>query len=366
MFRGTLNRVAGGKLKSQNKFSALGNSNRISGVFRNLGYSKTRFASTLAFLETDGEGQLSAASLSAITAAGALNQPITTILVNGKDKGSVTSQISKIPNVEKIILSNSEEYKLPENLVPLFKKVLSESEDFTHFLVPSSFMGKSVLPRLASQLNVQPISEIHAINSATQFKRFVYAGNLIETIESSDKLILGSIRASSFEPINLEAAESASPVVEEVDYVNPETSLNVKFIKENLAATDNRPELLSAKIVVSGGKAFGSKENFATLLNPLADSLGAAIGASRAAVDAGYVDNSLQVGQTGKIIAPELYIAIGISGAIQHLAGMKDSKVIVAINKDSEAPIFNIADFGLVGDLESVIPELTKAINESK
>ncbi len=331
--------------------------------------SLKNFASTLAFVESHN-GQITPASLSTLQAATKLNQPITTILLGSDASTIAKQQLGKVSaSIEKALVANNDKYNhyLPEHISPILTQLLSDkANDFSHFLVPSSFVGKAILPRIASKLDVQPISDITGIESANVFQRFIYAGNAVATIKSNDSLILASIRSSTFEPVALANEAAAKEIkVEELDYVNPETEPSTEFVGESIVQSA-RPDLGSAKAVVSGGRGLGSKEKFDELLEPLANSLGAAIGASRAAVDSGFVDNSLQVGQTGKIIAPELYVAVGISGAIQHLAGMKDSKVIVAVNKVDDAPIFNVADFGLVGDLFEVVPELTKKINEAK
>ncbi|QPG75758.1 hypothetical protein FOA43_003118 [Brettanomyces nanus] len=327
-------------------------------LFRTIRPVSVRLGSTLAFLETAG-GQITPASLSTVTAATQIGDPITVLLV-GAGSMEAAKQAYKLPSVQKIIVSESEKYNhyLPEEVSPLVVKLLKENSGFKHFLVPASTAGKNFLPRVGAVLDLQPLSEIIKVVSADTFVRPTYAGNAVLTVKSKDDVILASVRPSAFEPA-AEESTATSASVEEVDYVK--SGNKTEFISEKLI-TSERPDLSSAKVVVSGGRGLKSKEEFDQLLYPLADKLNASVGASRAAVDAGFCDNSLQVGQTGKVIAPNLYIAVGISGAIQHLAGMKDSKVIVAINKDEEAPIFNVSDVGLVGDLLDIIPELTKKL----
>ncbi|VEU23252.1 DEKNAAC104380 [Brettanomyces naardenensis] len=316
-----------------------------------------RFSSTLAFLETTGP-QVTAASLSTLNAAAQVGNPITAILVGSKSE-EAAKQVSKLQSVSKILISKSNKYDhyLAEEVSPLLASVLSKDSDYTNFFVPASTAGKGILPRLGALLDVQPLSEIIKVVSPDTFVRPTYAGNAILTVKSKDKVVLASVRASAFEPV--EESGSSSSSIEEIPYV--ESGNKTQFVSEKLI-TSERPDLGSAKSVVAGGRGLKSKEEFDEFIYPLADKLNAAVGASRAAVDAGFCDNSLQVGQTGKIVAPNLYLAVGISGAIQHLAGMKDSKVIVAINKDEEAPIFSVADIGLVGDLFEIVPELTKKI----
>lgn len=334
---------------------------------RGVQLSLKNFASTLAFIET-ANGKITPGSLSALAAAKQLNQPITALLVGESAAKVAKSELNKLDSglFSKVIVSGDKRYNhyLPEEVTPLFHKVLADSDnDFKHFFVPASFVGKSILPRVASQLNVQPISDIVAVKDASTFRRLIYAGNAVATVKSKDSIILASVRTSAFEPLQLSEESKGEVSVEELAYVPTENT--TEWVGENLIKSE-RPDLGSAKVVVSGGRGLGSKEKFDELIEPLAHSLNAAIGASRAAVDAGYVDNSLQVGQTGKIVAPDLYISVGISGAIQHLAGMKDSKVIVAINKAEDSPIFNVSDYGLVGDLFEIVPELTKKIQEAK
>ena len=296
-----------------------------------------KFASTLAFVESSNN-KITPASLSALNAAKKLNQPITAILVGKTSAKIVKDELPKYSaNIEKVLIAPDSKYNhyLPEEVSPLLQSILSDSSnDFTHCIVPSSFTGKSLLPRVAAKLNVQPISDIIAVEGPSTFQRFIYAGNAIATIKSSDSLVLASVRASSFEP--LEAGAPKELAVQELAYVEPEAKEEAEWVGENIMKSE-RPDLGSAKYVVSGGRGLGSKENFDKLIDPLAKSLNAAVCASRGAVDGGFVDNSLQVGQTGKIIAPDLYIAVGISGAIQQLAGMRDSKAVGANNKAEEA-----------------------------
>jgi electron transfer flavoprotein alpha subunit len=272
------------------------------------------------------------------------------VLVAGKGCSGVAQAASKADGVSKVLLADAPELEhgLAENVAPLLADL---AKNYSHVLAPSGTYGKNILPRAAALLDVQQISDISAVVDADTFQRPVYAGNAIATVKSSDKIKIITVRGTNFESV---AATGGSASVENISGKG-ESGLS-KFDSIAVVKSD-RPELTSAKIVISGGRGVGSKENFA-IVEKLADKLGAAMGASRAAVDAGYVPNDWQVGQTGKVVAPDLYIAIGISGAIQHLAGMKDSKVIVAINKDPDAPIFGIADYGLVGDLFQIVPEL--------
>ena len=280
------------------------------------------------------------------------------VLVAGAGVGAVAEAAAKIAGVAKVLVADNAAYahQLPENVVPLVAGLVIEQRTiYSHVLASATSNGKNILPRVAAQLDVDQISEIISVESADTFKRPIYAGNAIATVQSTAAIKVITVRATGFDPV---AAEGGSAAVEAVAAAhNAGTS---SFVSEELAKSD-RPELTAAKIVVSGGRGMQNGDNFKHLY-ALADKLGAAVGASRAAVDAGFVPNDMQVGQTGKIVAPQLYIAVGISGAIQHLAGMKDSKVIVAINKDEEAPIFQVADYGLVADLFEAVPELEKLV----
>ena len=246
---------------------------------------------------------------------------------------------------------------MAENIAPLLKSII-ESQDISHVFAAHSAFGKSAVPRLAAMIDVQPITDIIGVEGADQFVRPVYAGNAIATVKSTDAIKLVTVRGSAFAPA--EPASASTPI--EAFTQDPNAASPTAIVSENMTTSDERPDLASAEKVVSGGRGVKDKEGFNKFIIPLADALGAAVGASRAAVDSGYADNALQVGQTGKVVAPKLYVAVGISGAIQHLAGMKDSKLIVAINKDAEAPIFSVADVGLVGDLFKVVPELTEKL----
>ncbi len=273
------------------------------------------------------------------------------VLVIGHQCQKAAEQAAKLAGVTSIKLADHAvyEHQLPETVAPLIAEV---AKNYTHVLMAATTTGKNTLPRSAALMDVQAISDVIAVIDADTFKRPIYAGNVIATVKSSDDIKCLTIRATAFDATPTIDSDAKISTIDTV--VNQSAS---KFVKEALAESD-RPELTAAKIVVSGGRGVKNKENF-DLIYQLADKLGAAVGASRAAVDAGYVPNDMQVGQTGKIVAPELYIAIGISGAIQHLAGMKDSKVIVAINNDEDAPIFQVADYGLVSDLFEAVPELT-------
>lgn len=311
---------------------------------------------TLALVEGVSNG-ISPASLSTITAATQIGEPVTAI-VFGSNGDSVAEAVAKTEGVSKVLVAKDSEYDhyLAEKVSPLLKKII-EDQKFTHFLTAGSSIGKSILPRLGALLDVQPVSEIVKVVDPTTFVRPIYAGNALATVKSKDSIILASVRASAFPPAEIGGATApVEQVTESVEFGN-----SAQFVSEQIVKSE-RPELGLATRVVSGGRGLKNKEMFDQLIDPLATKLNAAIGASRAAVDSGFCDNSLQVGQTGKIVAPDLYIAVGISGAIQHLTGMKDSKVIVAINKDADAPIFNVADVGLVGDLNEVIPELTNKL----
>jgi electron transfer flavoprotein alpha subunit len=277
------------------------------------------------------------------------------VLVAGTNAGEAAKAAAQIAGVAKVIHADGPhlEHGLAENVAA---QVLAIAGNYSHILFPATAGGKNVAPRVAAKLDVAQISDITKVDSPDTFERPIYAGNAIATVQSADKIKVITVRTTGFDPA---AATGGSASVETASA--EADSGKSTFLGQEIAKND-RPELTAAKIIVSGGRAMGSNEKFHEVLEPLADKLGAAIGASRAAVDAGYAPNDLQVGQTGKIVAPQLYIACGISGAIQHLAGMKDSKVIVAINKDPEAPIFSVADYGLEADLFQAVPELIKAL----
>ena len=292
------------------------------------------------------------ATLNTITAALACGDQVQ-VLIAGSNAGNAAQAAALIKGVSRVIHADAPhlDHALAENIAA---QVMSIARDFSHILFPASASGKNIAPRVAALLDVSQISDATRIINADTFERPIYAGNVIATVQSSDLIKVITVRSTAFEPA---PAEGGSAPIDTLAAV-ADTGLSI-FAGSEIARNDH-PELTGAKIVVSGGRALGSRTNFNDVLGPLADKLGAAIGASRAAVDAGYAPNDWQVGQTGKIVAPTLYIACGISGAIQHLAGMKDSKVIVAINKDPEAPIFSIADYGLEADLFEAIPELLK------
>jgi len=304
--------------------------------------------SILVIAEHDN-ANLKGATLNTVAAAKEIGSDVT-LLVAGSDTASVISEAQQLNGVTKILACDDDLYKnsLAEELSIL---VTSLASDFSYILAPATTFGKNLLPRISAKLDVQQISDIISVESENTFKRPIYAGSCIATVKSNDAVKLITVRSTAFDPV---ATDNSDVPIESVDVAN---SANIsEFVSEELAKSD-RPELTSANIVISGGRGMQSGDNF-HLLDSIADKLGAAVGASRAAVDAGFVPNDYQVGQTGKIVAPDLYIAVGISGAIQHLAGMKDSKVIVAINKDEDAPIFQVADYGLVSDLFNALPEL--------
>ncbi|WP_085693711.1 electron transfer flavoprotein subunit alpha/FixB family protein, partial [Pseudomonas sp. R11(2017)] len=292
-------------------------------------------------------GAVAPATLNTVAAAAKIGGDVH-VLVAGANVGGVAEAAAKIAGVAKVLVADNAAYAhvLPENVAPLIVELVEQSgaKGYSHVLAPATTNGKNILPRVAALLDVDQISEIISVESADTFKRPIYAGNAIATVQSSASVKVITVRTTGFDAV---AAEGGSAAVEAVAAAH-NAGIST-FVGEELAKSD-RPELTAAKIVVSGGRGMGNGDNFKHLYS-LADKLGAAVGASRAAVDAGFVPNDMQVGQTGKIVAPQLYIAVGISGAIQHLAGMKDSKVIVAINKDEEAPIFQVADYGLVADL---------------
>ncbi|WP_428240401.1 electron transfer flavoprotein subunit alpha/FixB family protein [Gynuella sp.] len=308
--------------------------------------------SILVIAEYDGQA-LAPVTLNVIAAAAQIGGDID-LLVAGSDCSSVAENAAKVPSVAKVLVADQPElsHLLAENVAEL---ILSIADKYSHIIAPATTNGKNYLPRVAALLNVEQISEVIAVEGPDTFKRPIYAGNGIATIQSADAVKVMTVRGTAFDPV---AAEGGSASIESVSaQCNKGVS---EYVSEEVAESD-RPELTAAKVVISGGRGMQSGENFA-MLERIADKLGAAVGASRAAVDAGFVPNDMQVGQTGKIVAPDLYIAVGISGAIQHLAGMKGSKVIVAINKDEEAPIFQVADYGLVADLFDAVPELEKAL----
>lgn len=293
--------------------------------------------------------QLNPATLSAVSAATQLDDTID-LLVAGNDCQSVVEQSSNILSVNKVLVADNAVYDhfLAENMAPLIADI---ADGYSHILATATTMAKNIMPRVAALLDVQAISDICAVVSEDTFKRPIYAGNLIATVQSIDTVKVITVRGTAFDAVSAEGGDATIEVIDQVHDKSIST-----FVGEQLAESD-RPELTAANIVISGGRGMASGDNF-DMLYRIADKLGAAVGASRAAVDADFVPNDMQVGQTGKIVAPDLYIAVGISGAIQHLAGMKDSKVIVAINKDEEAPIFSVADYGLAADLFAALPEL--------
>lgn len=309
--------------------------------------------SILVIAEHDNK-TLNQVTLKAVAAAAEIGGDIH-ILVAGLNAQSVADNAAQAAGVHRVLLADNAayEHQLAENVSELVAKV---GADYTHILAPATTTGKNFMPRVAALLDVGQISDIVAVESADTFKRPIYAGNATATVQSDDSIKVITVRGTAFDPV---ADTGGSASVEAITDVF--ASDKIEFVGEQLAQSE-RPDLASAPVVISGGRGMQNGENF-KLLESLADKLGAAVGASRAAVDAGFVPNDMQVGQTGKIVAPQLYIAVGISGAIQHLAGMKDSKVIVAINKDEEAPIFQVADYGLVADLFEALPELEKALS---
>ncbi|XP_065200928.1 electron transfer flavoprotein subunit alpha, mitochondrial [Planococcus citri] len=313
-----------------------------------------RLQSTLVIAEHSDQ-KLAPITKNAITAASKLGNEVT-VLVAGESTSSVAEQVSKVKGVSKVLTAEAAEYKglLPEVVAPLVVATQNNLKS-SHVVVGSSAFGKSVLPRVAALLDVSPISDVIDIKSPDTFVRTIYAGNAISTLKSNDNVKLLTVRGTSFEA----ASDGGSASVSSAPSGSYASSTS-QWVSQELTKSD-RPDLASAKIIVSGGRGLKSAENF-EMLYKLADKMGAAVGASRAAVDAGYVPNDMQIGQTGKIVAPELYIAVGISGAIQHLAGMKDSKTIVCINKDPDAPIFQVSDYGLVADLFKAVPEMLEKI----
>ena len=308
--------------------------------------------SVLVLVEHDGSS-IKDATLAAVTAAGKLGEVHALVAGNGVD--GVAQAAAKIAGVAKVLVADASHlsHDLAENVAPVAAKLMANRDAF---VAPASTFGKNIAPRVAALLDVMQVSDVIGIEDSNTFVRPIYAGNAIATVRSSDQKKVITARGTAFEKASREGGSAS------VEQVDTGSDAGVSSFVNLEASESERPELTSAKVIVSGGRAFGSSDQFHSLLDPRADKLGAAVGASRAAVDAGYAPNDYQVGQTGKIVAPEVYIAIGISGAIQHLAGMKDSKTIVAINKDEEAPIFQVADIGLVGDLFKIVPELTEKL----
>lgn len=307
----------------------------------------------LVIAEHDNQS-LKAGTLNTITAAAKLGE--VHVLVAGHNAAAAAEAAKGVAGVAKVLLADAAHYAhgLAENLGALVSDL---AKSYSHVLAPASSFGKNLLPRVAALLDVAQISEIVAIESADTFVRPIYAGNVLATVQSADPIKVITVRTTAFDAAGLGGSAAVETVAAAAD-----AQLS-SFVGQELTKSD-RPELGSAKVIVSGGRALGSEEQFKAVIDPLADKLSAAVGASRAAVDAGYAPNDYQVGQTGKVVAPQLYFAVGISGAIQHLAGMKDSKVIVAINKDEEAPIFQVADYGIVGDLFTVVPELMAELSK--
>jgi len=307
---------------------------------------------TLVWVEHDG-ATVKDATLSAVTAAGKLGD--VHLLVAGQGVGGVADQAAKIAGVAKVHVADDAAYghALAENVAPLVAELMGHHDAF---VAPATTNGKNIAPRVAALLDVMQISDILSVESDDTFTRPIYAGNAIATVQSKDAKKVITVRGTAFDKAAMDGGSAA------IEAVGSTGDKGVSSFVSAEIAKSERPELTSAKVIVSGGRALQNSENFHTIIEPLADKLGAAVGASRAAVDAGYVPNDYQVGQTGKIVAPEVYIAVGISGAIQHLAGMKDSKTIIAINKDEDAPIFQVADIGLVADLYKAVPELTEKL----
>ncbi|KIM69795.1 hypothetical protein SCLCIDRAFT_1208332 [Scleroderma citrinum Foug A] len=332
------------------------------------GYATAASPHALVFLEHQ-RGKLDSASLSALTAASQLGGKVTGLIVGtAEELPPVLEQAKRARGLDTLLHAASPQYStpLPETITPLFEKLLSEQSPFTHVVSAHSSSAKSILPRVAAKLDLPAVSDITSVqhdqsSNSTTFTRPIYAGNAISTVRASKSIPIKffTVRSTAFSAAAPADAEARIESIDAVPIADPST----EHISTSLTKSD-RPDLGVASRVVSGGRALKNAETFKATLDPLADVLGAAVGASRAAVDAGYADNSLQVGQTGKVVAPELYMAIGISGAIQHLAGMKDSKLIVAINKDPDAPIFQIADVGLVADLYEVVPEMVAKLKQ--
>ena len=306
-------------------------------------------------LAEHNNSELKSSTLSAISAALQINENID-VLVVGSECENIVNKLKNVHKINKIIIADNEIFLNP--IAELISPILNSlSENYSHFVAPASTYGKNIMPRLAAFLDVSQISDIVKVEDSDTFVRPIYAGNALATVQSTDKKKVITIRSTSFDPISTEGGNAE---VEKIDV--PDELYHVEFLNREENKSD-RPELGTARVVISGGRGLGSAENF-SLLNDIADKLNAAVGASRAAVDAGYISNDSQVGQTGKVVVPDLYIAVGISGAIQHLAGMKESKIIVAINKDEEAPIFNVSDYGLHGDLFEILPLLSSELDK--
>jgi electron transfer flavoprotein alpha subunit len=313
---------------------------------------------TILIVAEHDNASIKAATLNTVAAAQKIGGDIH-LLVAGHHAQAVADAAAKIAGVAKVLLADAPQLEagLAENVeATVLTLVRDPAKNYSHILAPATAYGKNIAPRIAAKLDVAQISEISAVVSADIFERPIFAGNAIATVQSADPIKVITVRTTGFDPV---AEDGGSAPVEKIDAA-ADTGIS-QFVSREVTKLD-RPELTAASIIVSGGRGLGSGENYNKVLEPLADKLGAAMGASRAAVDAGFVPNDYQVGQTGKIVAPQLYIAVGISGAIQHLAGMKDSKVIVAINKDEEAPIFSVADYGLVGDLFDTVPALVDSL----
>ncbi|MFN3889975.1 MAG: electron transfer flavoprotein subunit alpha/FixB family protein [Beijerinckiaceae bacterium] len=309
---------------------------------------------TLLIADIDANG-LNGATAKALTAARELGAPVH-VLVAGKDVSGAASQAAALEGVARVLVADAQAYanQLAESLATL---IVSLAPDYSAIVGSSTSTSKNVMPRVAALLDVMQVSEITKVLAPDTFERPIYAGNAIQTVQATDARRVITVRTAAF-------AASPSGGAAEIFQIAPQAASDLTVFKGEAVAKSDRPELASARIIISGGRAMQSSENFAKYIEPVADKLNAAVGASRAAVDAGFAPNDLQVGQTGKVVAPELYIAVGISGAIQHLAGMKDSKIIVAINKDEEAPIFQVADYGLVADLFSALPELDQELGK--
>jgi electron transfer flavoprotein alpha subunit len=310
--------------------------------------------SILVLAEHDNK-ELKTSTLCTITAASEINENIEVIVI-GSGCDEVTLKLKKVKIIKKIIVVDNTCYTNPiaELISPI---IVSLADNYTHIMAPASTYGKNIMPRVAALLDVAQVSDIIKVESSDTFIRPIYAGNALATVQSTDTKKIITIRPTSFDPAS---DEGGTAMIEKLEFANEINTTEFVNRQENKS---DRPELGTARIVISGGRGLGSADNF-TLLNEIADKLNAAVGASRAAVDAGYISNDSQVGQTGKVVVPDLYIAVGISGAIQHLAGMKESKIIVAINKDEEAPIFNVADYGLHGDLFDILPQLSSELDK--